>query len=96
MRKVSLKRKQQLSDYKFARIRYLIAHPMCGVEVMCGGASRARDIHHKWGRNGDRLLDEAYWVGSCRDCHNWIHANPAKAKELGLLIDRAGNSGPMR
>lgn len=25
------------------------------------------------------------WVWMCDECHRWVHANPAKAKELGFL-----------
>lgn len=39
---------------------------------------RAKDIH-----DATSLLDV------CRPCHEWIHAHPGRAYELGLLIHRS-------
>lgn len=43
---------------------------------------REMDFHHPNGRIGDNLFN---FVTVCRPCHNWIHQNPKKAKELGYL-----------
>lgn len=51
-----------------------------------GSISQAAvDIHHVHGRDGLLLFDVRYWLAVCRPCHNWIHAHPKQARELGLL-----------
>ena len=42
------------------------------------------DVHHKRGRDGLLLFNSKYWIPVCRECHNWIRDNTAKARELGL------------
>lgn len=41
------------------------------------------EVHHRRGRRGEMLLKTEYWSALCRECHAWVHANPAKAKEEG-------------
>ena len=43
------------------------------------------DIHHVQGRAGLLLFDIRHWLAVCRSCHDFIHANPKRAHELGLL-----------
>ncbi len=45
----------------------------------------ATDIHHTRGRIGSLLTDTRFWVPVCRSHHDWIGANPASARDLGLL-----------
>ncbi len=45
----------------------------------------ATDIHHKAGRYDGNYLNTDTWLAVCRLSHRWIHANPKKARELGLL-----------
>ncbi len=45
------------------------------------------DIHEPLTRaRGGSITDPTNTVSLCRICHNWIHANPRAATELGLLI----------
>jgi len=37
--------------------------------------------HHVNGRYGERLLE---YIMLCPPCHQWVHENPAAAKERGL------------
>jgi hypothetical protein len=53
--------------------------------VKHGANHRAVDIHHRFGRSGKRLLDEAGWTGVCRNAHRFAHDHPMIAKEAGLL-----------
>jgi hypothetical protein len=53
------------------------ANPVCGV---CNSA-RTCDVHHSRGRLGELLTMVMYWVPVCRVCHDWIHNNPAVARE---------------
>lgn len=57
----------------------------CGLKVV--------DVHelHTRGRGGD-ILDDGNCVAVCRPCHDWIHAHPTQAGELGLLL----RTGPAR
>jgi hypothetical protein len=55
---------------------------------------RATDIHEPLtrGRGGD-ILDPENTLALCRVCHDWIHANPLAATELGLLRRADPNNG---
>ncbi len=44
------------------------------------------DIHEPLTRaRGGSITDPANTIAVCRRCHDWIHANPAAAQDLGLL-----------
>ncbi len=45
----------------------------------------ATECHHKKGR-GPNLMDESTWLPVCARGHGFIHNNPAKARELGLIL----------
>lgn len=66
------------------RKEYLTKHPMCEVKLpgVCKG--QACDIHHTAYR-GINTLAQATWLAACRECHSWVHKNPAEARELGYL-----------
>ncbi len=49
------------------------------------GAPRSVEIHHRNRRNGARLNDPAYFIAVSRTGHEFIHNNPSKAREMGLL-----------
>lgn len=55
------------------------AFPGCG--------KRHVDCHHTRGRIGALLMDQRFWKPLCRRHHEWVHAHPAKARELGLLCE---------
>lgn len=52
----------------------------------------ATDVHHRLPRKmgGTRNEKIAYGLANlislCRDCHNWVHANPFAAHQLGYLL----------
>lgn len=52
------------------------------LDVRCGGPL---DVHHirRRGQGGTDTLDNL--ITACRSCHDWIHAHPERARELGLL-----------
>lgn len=78
--------KQKAIDkaYTLMRKEYLTKHPMCEVKLpgVCKG--QACDIHHTAYR-GINTLAQATWLAACRECHSWVHKNPAEARELGYL-----------
>lgn len=83
LRRVSKKRELELRAYAIMRPIFLRAHPFCEADPMC--LQRAIEIHHIRGRHGNLLTDERYLIGICRTHHTWIHENPNKAREIGLL-----------
>jgi hypothetical protein len=77
--------KQKAIDkaYTLMRKEYLTKHPMCEIKLPgCNG--QACDIHHTAYR-GINTLAQATWLAACRECHEWCHANPKEARELGFL-----------
>ena len=82
--KMSAKRKVESRIYSKKRRAFLEMHPYCETRVTCAG-NPAIDVHHVYGRTGKNYLDDTTWLSSCRPCHNWIHNNPGKARERGLL-----------
>lgn len=85
--------------------RFLEHHPHCQIwlariglkesnvpESIIAGhyyAPRSTEIHHINGRTGGNYLDEKTWLAVSREQHAWVHANPALARNLGLLKDKA-------
>jgi len=78
--------KQKAIDkaYTLMRKEYLTKHPMCEINLpgICKG--QACDIHHTAYR-GIQTLAQATWLAACRECHEWCHAHPKEARELGYL-----------
>lgn len=54
------------------------------------GSELATQCHHKHGRgwNGELLLYEPLWIPVCCDCHDWIHRNKTRAREINLLAPK--------
>ena len=78
--------KQKAIDkaYSLMRKEYLTKHPMCEIKLPGVCTGQACDIHHKSYR-GINTLAQATWAAACRECHEWCHANPKEARELGFL-----------
>ena len=34
----------------------------------------------------EKVNDETFWKATDRACHQWVHAHPKEARELGFLI----------
>jgi hypothetical protein len=56
-----------------------------------GCARRATHFHHRLMRSHGGRGTTENCAHLCLDCHTWVHANPAKSYELGLLV----RSGPV-
>lgn len=82
IRHVSKNREARLAIYRKRRDNFLKLVPTCEVE---GCKSKTSDLHHKAGRLGNNLIDEANFMGVCRPCHNWIHEHPKEAREKNYL-----------
>jgi 5-methylcytosine-specific restriction endonuclease McrA len=65
-------------------------HEWCETEMWVhSGPWRGRlEPHHKLRRSqgGQNTMENVIMV--CRPCHQWIHAHPCQAYELGLLVMR--------
>jgi hypothetical protein len=84
--RVSSKRKQKDAEYSKLRERYLTENFLCVVKVN-GCMHNATDVHHTFaGANRDAFyLVQSTWKAVCRNCHNYIHENPAKSRDMGWL-----------
>src|SRR3954468_18925971 len=78
----------------------LPANKFCaGARALGWRRMKATQCHHKWGRRGALLLNQAGWVPVGMLGHQWVDANPARARELGLLCPLGqwnDPSGPSR
>lgn len=80
IKKVSNKRAKQNAEYSKIRLQFLDENLYCEI---C--RKPADEIHHKAGRNGDRLNNVQDFMSVCRPCHQYIHANPAESRNKGWL-----------
>lgn len=48
-------------------------------------SARLNEVHHTRGRRGPLLRDRRFWLAVSKQGHRWVHANPARARELGFL-----------
>ena len=79
---VSSKKILELAKYRIVRDQYLKDHPVCEFYT-CD--CREVELHHKKSRKY-YLSDVSIFMSVCREHHNWIHENDAKARELGYLL----------
>lgn len=82
IKKQSKKRKADTKEYLILKEVFLKGR-ICQINQ----DAPATEVHHTYsGKDRDRYyLDVKTWLGVCRECHNWIHANPAQAREMGYL-----------
>ena len=79
LRRVSKKRARKNRKYTEVRRSFLEENPICQICL----ERYAEDIHHKEGRDGERLVNVENFMAVCRKCHRGIHENPAWAKTQG-------------
>lgn len=82
--KVSAKRKLQNIIYSSERIKFL----MLAENMLCPiTGEMTTEVHHTYsGKDRAKYyLDKSTWLAVSRDGHNWIHDNPAEAREKGYL-----------
>jgi hypothetical protein len=85
LRKVSVKRVEQNTEYSNLRLAYLKVYPVCEV-LNCLNPST--EIHHRAGRIGELLTDINHFMAVCRTCHQYIELNPLWAKLQGYSESR--------
>ena len=83
--KISKKRQKANGEYLKARREYLLHNPTCNVE---GCSKDALEIHHKAGRENERLVDASNFLGVCPQHHRLIELSPDWAKQKGYSISR--------
>lgn len=84
LKKVSDKKKKLDALYAKLRKIELEKHPTCQIHTdYC--TTKSTEIHHAAYRTGDNFLGVDTWFATCRACHQWVHANPKQARELGFL-----------
>lgn len=81
---VSKKRKVEMLQYSVLRIEFLCKkeNQICPITKQ-----QTVEVHHTFsGKDRAKYyLDVSTWLAVSRDGHNWIHANPKEARELGYL-----------
>lgn len=84
--RVSAKRAKKDAEYLKLRERFLTENPICQISV-AGCNHGATDVHHTYaGANRDAFyLVQSTWKAVCRNCHDYIHANPAEARVMNWL-----------
>ena len=84
IKKVSDKRAVENKIYTELRKAFLLLpeNQVCPITKQ-----EATEIHHAYsGKDRAKyFLDTTTWIAVSRDGHNWIHANPKEARELGYL-----------
>jgi len=86
--KFSSKRAKRNAAYLVARDLFLAKeeNKFCPVLAKLKNQTvSATEVHHRNGREGERLNDQEYWIGVSREGHQWIHSNPELAYEAGWL-----------
>lgn len=83
IKKVSDKQAKINAAYSVLRKQFLKDNPTCKV---CGRESK--EVHHKLGRLGHRMLDTTEWLSVCSLCHHDIEMNPEWAKLNGYSKNR--------
>lgn len=87
--KFSSKRAKRNAAYLVARDLFLAKeeNKFCPVMAKLKNKTvRATEVHHLFGREGEKLNDQEFWLGVSREGHKYIHNNPEIAREEGWLI----------
>lgn len=63
---------------------FLTAHPTCQFPLGC--QQPAVVIHHRRGRFGRRLLDQAWWAASCHEHNQFAEDRTGEALACGWLV----------
>lgn len=90
---MSDRRRQVMVEYTKKKRLFFKANPKCAKPFCKRGAT---DIHHTRGRAGSLLLDERFWKGLCRSCHDWVGEHPIESRQIGLLCQPGEWNTPKR
>lgn len=88
IRQVSAKRKVKNDEYKIIRDQYLLENFKCEKCLY----AESIEVHHQCGKVGGHpiplLIDTAYFMAVCRDCHVWIELHPLESLKMGWSLKR--------
>lgn len=88
MRARSKKRAGQMRRYIPRARAFLETHRWC--EFPLGCRARSRVVHHRRGREGERLLDERWWAASCHFHNDYAETRTGHSREIGWLLPAVG------
>jgi predicted metal-binding protein len=87
IRKKSVKREKQETEYEAKKKKFLKDNPYCQAKLV-GCLGKAKDLHHRAGRTGDNYTNEKTFLAVCRSCHDQVHtvlsAKEARDKKLKI------------
>ena len=97
LKKIAKSRRRQMAEYLELRIAFLERpeSALCGIckARVAHGEARvirmATECHHTRGRAGRLLTWEPGLLSSCRDCRDFPHSDPKRARQMGLLSSAA-------
>ena len=95
IRKVAVKRKNELDEYYIEREKFLKEKPFCELKVDSGCTRISTEIHHGKGRENKLLLDKKYWKAGCRHCHDIVGVKSKAAIENGQSFSRHKKSSEL-
>ena len=84
---MSKKRQAQSREYVRKAAEFKRRNQSCKAGIASNCSHKTKDVHHQRGRVGSLLLDQRYWIPVCRECHDWIGANPQQARAAGLICE---------
>jgi hypothetical protein len=87
-RKTALSARSKKQEAKY-RVRRVLVAELLEQKPVCErcDAARSTDVHEPRMRSrGADITNPEQCVCLCRDCHNWVHANPALATAEGWLV----------
>ncbi|RAJ28896.1 hypothetical protein [Pedobacter cryoconitis] len=84
---VSDRRAKELRVYAKICPAFKKANPECQAKLP-GCTVMTTDVHHKWGKENERLNMVEHFLAVCRHCHDVIGGNHTMAKEKGFSINR--------
>ena len=82
IRKISVKRAEQMKLYAKLKRAHLKAHPICQAP---GCSNKAVDLHHARGRIHGLLTDTRFFKASCRYHHEKVKQDPPWARLIDWL-----------
>ena len=71
---------------KARRAVYVRSQGLCEARCCDGCTGQYEQAHHRRRRSQGGNDTPANLVAICGPCHDWTHANPARARELGLIV----------
>lgn len=92
LRRTGIRRRKRKGNVEYLAMRGVVAEAAgwrCEARTRaCNG--QVEQVHHRKGRDGQRLTEIQYLLAVCHPCHEYIHANPSESYERGWMVRRNG------